>query len=287
MPSPTADKLLAEWFWTDRWTGSSAFLLPIAARGLYREMLTQAWRRGARLPNDPEAIRRAVGVTAQEWSASWPKVKRFWRIIDDHIVNDTQVEIYAITLDRHESAVNRGSKGGRAHAQALAKLRAKPVADGKPPDPSPSPSPDPSPDPDSRIGVQADLKARAHTTSTANNGARAYQTTAIIGRNPHLNHIACDHSLSYCVPAPVHHKLAGLLAPKHEGNRDLAAEMLRAWYPTVWAGLMPGFVMGDAFRFWQSQFDAAFASATAPKGRNEKAMIALALEAIRKDGTVA
>ena len=36
--------LRAEWFWTDRWMGSSAFLLPMEARGLYREMLTP--RRG-------------------------------------------------------------------------------------------------------------------------------------------------------------------------------------------------------------------------------------------------
>ena len=46
---PPRDKLLAEWFWTDRWQGSSGFLLPLEARGLYREMLTQAWQRGGRL----------------------------------------------------------------------------------------------------------------------------------------------------------------------------------------------------------------------------------------------
>jgi hypothetical protein len=33
-------KLLAEWFWIDRWNGSTGFLLPMEARGVYREMLT-------------------------------------------------------------------------------------------------------------------------------------------------------------------------------------------------------------------------------------------------------
>ena len=57
---------MAEWFWTDRWDGSSAALLPLEARGLYREMLTQAWRREGRLPSSPEAIKRAVRCTDAE-----------------------------------------------------------------------------------------------------------------------------------------------------------------------------------------------------------------------------
>jgi uncharacterized protein YdaU (DUF1376 family) len=72
--------MLAEWFWTDRWMGSSAFLIAIEPRGLYREMLTQAWRRGAKLPNDHEQIRRAVGATEAEWSRCWPLIERFWRV---------------------------------------------------------------------------------------------------------------------------------------------------------------------------------------------------------------
>jgi uncharacterized protein YdaU (DUF1376 family) len=60
-------KLLAEWFWVDRWTGSTAFGLPLEARGLYREMLSQAWRRGGRLPNDHDQIRRIVGASEKEW----------------------------------------------------------------------------------------------------------------------------------------------------------------------------------------------------------------------------
>ncbi len=79
-------KLLAEWFWVDRWSGSSAFLLPMEARGLYREMLSQAWRRGGRLPNDPEAIQRAVGCTAVEWERSWPKIRGYLREDGDSLV---------------------------------------------------------------------------------------------------------------------------------------------------------------------------------------------------------
>ena len=58
-----AMKIRGEWFWVDRWMGSSAFLLPMEPRGLYREMLSQGFVRGAKLPNDEEAIRRAIAAT--------------------------------------------------------------------------------------------------------------------------------------------------------------------------------------------------------------------------------
>lgn len=145
----TPDKMLGEWFWTDRWMGSSGFLLPLEPRGLYREMLTQAWRRGARLPNDHETIQRAVGCTAAEWKRCWPKVERHWRVDGDHLVNDTQLEVYAECLAEREKASNRGKKGAQARAQAVAQARAQACArapsqaDGehvledKPPDPDP------------------------------------------------------------------------------------------------------------------------------------------------------
>lgn len=109
-----ADKLLAEWFWTDRWMGSSAFLLPLEARGLYREMLTQAWRRGAQLPNDHEAIRRAVGSSEKEWTRAWPLVERFWRVQGDTLVNDTQLLVYADAKERSDKNVERAKKAAQA-----------------------------------------------------------------------------------------------------------------------------------------------------------------------------
>lgn len=107
-------KLLAEWFWADRWIGSSAFLLPIEHRGLYREMLTQAWRRGARLPADEETIRRAIACTPEEWERCWPAIKPYWRREGEYLVNDTQLEVYADSVQRTERASERGSKGAAA-----------------------------------------------------------------------------------------------------------------------------------------------------------------------------
>ncbi len=129
------DKLLAEWFWTDRWMGSRGFLLPMEPRGLYREMLTQAWRRGVQLPNDHEAIARAVGCTAEEWKRCWPLVAPFWRQDGDRLVNDTQLAVYAEAKAAQERASERGRRGAQARAQA----KRKHVLEPKPPSPSPSP----------------------------------------------------------------------------------------------------------------------------------------------------
>lgn len=149
-----ADRLRAEWFWTDRWMGSSAFLLPMEARGLYREMLTQAWTRGARLPASYEAIRRATGCTIEEWDRSWPEIKKYWREDGAHLVNDTQLEIYSKAMGISEKRSALGKKGAEARANAIAKPQANALANTpanasanvKHPSPSPSPSLNPYPE---------------------------------------------------------------------------------------------------------------------------------------------
>jgi uncharacterized protein YdaU (DUF1376 family) len=140
------DKLLAEWFWTDRWMGSSGFLLPMEPRGLYREMLTQAWRRGARLPNDHAAIRVATGTSLAEWRRCWPKVEKFWRVDGDSLVNDTQLEVYAEAKSQAAERQGRAKAGAEARwaqrkqgpSNAQASAQAKP--ERCPPSPSPSPN---------------------------------------------------------------------------------------------------------------------------------------------------
>lgn len=133
------DKLLAEWFWIDRWNGSSGFLLPMEARGVYREMLTQAWRRGAKLPNDHEAIRRAIGATVGEWRRAWPAVKKFWRVDGESLVNETQQGVYADAQAKAERASSRGLRAAQArHKQSPSNAHA--VLEDEPPSPSPSPS---------------------------------------------------------------------------------------------------------------------------------------------------
>jgi uncharacterized protein YdaU (DUF1376 family) len=147
-----SDKLLAEWFWTDRWMGSSAFLLPMETRGVYREMLTQAWRRGAKLPANHEQIRRAIGCTAGEWRRAWPAIEGYWRVDGDSLVNDTQQAVYAEAFNLRSVRQVAGSKGGKRSASKRAVLlEAKGQAKSNSPSPSPSPTVS-STDPEETVG---------------------------------------------------------------------------------------------------------------------------------------
>jgi len=150
------EKLRAEWFWTDRWQGSSGWLLPMEPRGLYREMLTAAWRRGARLPSDPEAIRRATSCTEGEWARCWPIIRHYWKPAGPYLVNQVQLQVYAEALDGVEAKSNkardaankrwereraRQDADARAYAQAPAQALPGHMLAQCPPSPSPSPSP--------------------------------------------------------------------------------------------------------------------------------------------------
>lgn len=114
---PKENKLLAEWFWVDRWTGSSAWELDMEPRGLYREMLSQAWRRKAQLPANFDTIRKITGCKPDEWARCWPQVSRYWREQDGVLVNDTQLEVYREAVAKAAKAVERARKGGRAAAR--------------------------------------------------------------------------------------------------------------------------------------------------------------------------
>lgn len=139
-------KLLAEWFWVDRWDGSSAALLPMEAQGVYRAMLSQAWRRGAKLPRDLAQVQRAIRCTAEEWARSWPLVKQYWREDGDSLVNDTQVEVYAETIARYEKRELKAKVAARArwnaprNAPSIKQAKPEHMLVQCPPSPDPYPS---------------------------------------------------------------------------------------------------------------------------------------------------
>jgi uncharacterized protein YdaU (DUF1376 family) len=84
------------------------------ARGLYRELLTQAWRRGASLPANIEDLQKICAVTPKEWRQAWPLVEPFWRLDGDRLVNDTQLEVYAEAERRSAFFKSRASRAARA-----------------------------------------------------------------------------------------------------------------------------------------------------------------------------
>lgn len=120
-----SEKMLAEWFWIERWEGSSAALLPMEAQGIYRAMLSHAWRRGAKLPVDKEEIRLLIRCREKEWNRSWHLVEKYWREEGGFLVNDTQREVYAEQEQRHARAQARSQAGAQASAQARREKKLK------------------------------------------------------------------------------------------------------------------------------------------------------------------
>lgn len=115
------------------------------ARGVYREMLTQAWRRGAKLPNDPASIKRAIGATDDEWSEAWPLVSKYWRVDEsEQLVNDTQLSVYADAKKMSGFARARAKKAADTrwgHSTSNTQASSGAMLDECTPSPSPSPSP--------------------------------------------------------------------------------------------------------------------------------------------------
>lgn len=212
--------------------GSRGFALPLHARGLYREMLTQAWRRGAKLPNDYDMIRRCCGVTGREWKQSWSLVQPFWRVDGDAIVNDTQQEVYAEALRLSANASRRGLAGARARLQQRASNAQAPgqaLPESKPPSPSPSPK----------------EQERVHTPPTQSSGAMA-------GGLPrdHLRHAVCGR---VCLQEQQFEQFARKIGGSdgHAKIAEWARDLLAEWDRPP---KLNQSIQGNTFQWWDARW---------------------------------
>jgi hypothetical protein len=104
-------KLMALYWWIDRWRDSEAFkTLPLEAQGLHRELVTQVLRRGGSLPNDTGILQRATGAMPDEWRRAWPKVRKFWTVTDDAITPGPELRLYVSRFMRLPPLVARGRR---------------------------------------------------------------------------------------------------------------------------------------------------------------------------------
>ncbi len=234
--------------------------MTLEQQGGYRNLLDEATLRGGALPDDERMLAKASG-DALAWDRLRPVIllARF-TLTADGWRNTTLDEVLA------KSDRIRGTRSTAGKAGAEARY-GKPVANALANDIAKHMLSVPVPVPGSGSEREHEKIARLRTGGGP-----------IIGRNTHLDHAACDTTLSYCVPSAVHRKLADSLAPRHGGDRDAAKDALQAWYPTVWATLPDGFTMGDAFRFWQGRFDAKFATPEAGGGPLDRSMLNTTVE---------
>lgn len=99
--------------------------MEMEARGLYREMLTQAWKKGAQLPNDHEQIQLLCACHPKVWKRCWPVVRPYWVVDGECLVNLTQVCVYKEAKEAHDRAQARAQVAAQASAQARAQGKAQ------------------------------------------------------------------------------------------------------------------------------------------------------------------
>jgi uncharacterized protein YdaU (DUF1376 family) len=242
LPRKRTSTLNGELFWVDRWNNSTGALLPLEARGLYREMLSQAWVRGARLPSNPQAIKLACRATDEEWERCWPLVSPHWRDVGGYLVNDTQLEVYARSSQIHLQNAEAGRKGmanrwaNRRRDNAVTNAVTNGVNNG------------------AITSGSKYVRTRGSIEFSNEDGSLAEPPAPLSRTRPdrHRGHVApmaCERGV--CV-APSQHEEFVL---KVGGDRRLAEQRVKTFYTDVLANLPTDETIAeDRFTFWRRQF---------------------------------
>lgn len=259
-------------FWVDRWRGSSASYLPLDARGLYREMLSEAWARGANLPNDHEAIRRICRVTEAEWDRCWPQIASHWETRGDLLINTTQLELYSDYLryytGKSEAAklstparysnrnANRNAQGNANGTQTGSRkergAERERYAGGNA----------------TGTGSGSDVRTRAAQNDELDDprASMAELPTATVPPSRHRGHVypaACERGV--CVYERLHEEFVKKLG----GDVVTAQRQLRTFYSDIITAIpLDEPITEDAYVFWRSRFTERFGK---PNGRKHPA----------------
>jgi uncharacterized protein YdaU (DUF1376 family) len=237
-------------------TDSHVIAMALPERGAYITLLCLAWMEGS-LPVDHAALAKLCSVPIKAFERLWPALRPCFTVVEGRLVQPR------IERERCKQAAYREAQAAAGKASAAKRWGNAPIDRLQP----------------KRNGAITEGVTESKSSSSSSSSSSSPKEDIrwrpgggpIIGRNPHLDHAACDPTLSYCVPSAVHRRLADSLAPRHGGDRDAAKAALQAWYPTVWATLPLDFTIGNEFKFWCARFDVAFATpdaATDPMRRS-------------------
>lgn len=133
-------RLLALYWWIDRWRKSSAFMdMTLEEQGAYRNLLDEAHLRGGPLPNDERILAKACGD-----ATAWPRVRvsvmaRFELQLDGWH-NLTLDKILSESVRRAVNQANYRTRKNNGHSNEAGN-GSNNKRHNKPASPSPSPSP--------------------------------------------------------------------------------------------------------------------------------------------------
>jgi uncharacterized protein YdaU (DUF1376 family) len=243
-----------QWYPKDYDTDEAVKLMTYEGEGIYRRLLDHQWLHGG-IPADVDTIARLVPkVPLTRFRKLWPSIAGKFERVGDRLVNARLERQRTVAVDFVATQSTNGRKGaearwGNRRTDGDANSGANGGAIGSPSSKNSSSSASSSP-----VSPKREIEMY-----------RAQHPGLLDDATHHrLKHILCDDTMARCVPVMVHRELCRRLAPKFGGDNESAGEALLAWYPTVWATLAPGDIIGDAFKFWQPRFDLKYATAAAP-----------------------
>jgi uncharacterized protein YdaU (DUF1376 family) len=150
--------------------------------GAYMLLMFTAWRRGGRLPNDQEQLRRAARVDERRWKRVWGMIARFFTVDGDSLVQARLTKELERALARRESAAANGRASAAARRyQRTVNGRSTGVGTGAPTDQSANAQPtgNSSPSPSwsvSGSGSESDLDAN-QAGARSNGSAKLWPAT--------------------------------------------------------------------------------------------------------------
>lgn len=232
-------------------TSSTVRLMSMEARGVYITLLAMSWLDGA-LPTSVDDLAKLAGCSARKLKKIWPNIANAFTLTDAGYVNIRLEKEREKQRGLKAESSEKGRKGAEARWHGHSPGISQPM-----PEPDATATAQAMPDDSFSIAI-ADRKEEKNAQARVSRSGGSVLSGSL--HRDHLDHAKCSLNFAWCVPNRVHATLAGKLAPKHGGDVDAAKDALLAWYPTVWASLPEGTVLGDAFKFWGPRFDAAFAS---------------------------
>jgi uncharacterized protein YdaU (DUF1376 family) len=224
-------------------------LMSHTERGIYITLLCLCWLEGT-LPLETDKLAKLVEMPLPRFTKVWENsvLRQCFQVNDDGRLHHKRLDEERVKQDHY-----RRGQSDKGKASGVSRRATKGPQDTNHGSTAVQPS-----------AVQPNTNSSSPISnlhSPEEERSRARGATVFDGALPrdHRNHVFCDDTYAVCVPSMVHAKLLTLLSRRYP-ERGAAHKALTEWYAVVAARQPAAFVMGDAFKFWQAQFDAEFAT---------------------------
>jgi hypothetical protein len=107
-----------KWWWLDWRANRRVQRMSWQARGLYRELLDEQWKKGS-IPSDPQGLAEVCGCTVAEMGRYWLEIAPCFKAREDGRLVNSKMENQRTDTDaKRVRLADAGRIGGRVQAKA-------------------------------------------------------------------------------------------------------------------------------------------------------------------------